>query len=75
MFEAQSRTNGAGSSLRRLAGLLVPPICVTCRRACDRERPLCGDCTRELNASPVLRGDPPDGIEAIVSCAPHEGVA
>jgi predicted amidophosphoribosyltransferase len=30
---------------------------------------------RELNRSVVLRGDPPEGIDRIVSCADHDGVA
>ena len=64
-----------GALARGLARLLAPPLCVVCRRACEPAREICGDMHRELNAGPVLRHDPPDGVAAVVSCAPHDGVA
>jgi predicted amidophosphoribosyltransferase len=36
---------------------------------------VCGDCVRDLNQSPVLRGEPPEGVDRIASCADHDGVA
>jgi predicted amidophosphoribosyltransferase len=58
-----------------LARLLAPPLCVVCRARCDQAMPLCPECTGELNLAPVIRKSPPSGISAVVSCAPHEGVA
>lgn len=67
---------GGWGRLRGLAGLLVPPLCVVCRRSCDDPaRELCGECVRDLNAGPALRDDPPEGLVGIVSCAPHDGTA
>jgi len=69
-----SRGNRPVSLPLRLGRLLVPPLCPGCGRALTAPL-LCGDCHRELNRAPVLRHDPPPGVAAIVSCAPHEGVA
>lgn len=69
-----SRGNQPASLPLRLGRLLLPPLCPGCGRALTAPL-LCGDCHRELNRAPVLRHDPPPGVAAIVSCAPHEGVA
>ncbi len=75
MITGPAGDGAADGSLRALARLLVPPLCVACRQACPPSRDICGRCTRELNAAPVLRDDPPAGVAGAVSCAPHEGTA
>lgn len=60
--------------LTRFCGWLVPARCPLCRRPVDPDRLVCGECMRELNRAPVLREDPPEGVDRIVSCADHEGV-
>ncbi|MGA7436015.1 MAG: hypothetical protein WBW44_10425 [Solirubrobacterales bacterium] len=57
-----------------LSRLLVPPICVVCRDACDRRSTLCSGCRDELDASGPLYEDPPPGIDRIVAVTPHEGI-
>lgn len=59
--------------LDRIAGMFVPSRCPLCRGAIDPELLVCGECMRELNRSPVLRGEPPEGVDRIVSCADHDG--
>lgn len=58
-----------------LARLFVPANCVLCRARAGPGVPLCGGCVRDLNRSLVIRDDPPEGIDRIVSCADHAGVA
>lgn len=65
----------AGSLPVRLLRLLVPSLCPCCGGPAASGRALCATCTTELNAAPTVRTDPPPGITAIASCAPHEGVA
>ncbi|MCB8914954.1 MAG: ComF family protein [Thermoleophilales bacterium] len=59
----------------RVAGFLVPSLCPLCRQVADPVSPICGDCMRELNRSVVLREDPPEGVDQMVSCADHDGIA
>ncbi|MBN8868094.1 MAG: ComF family protein [Solirubrobacterales bacterium] len=54
--------------------LLSPPLCPVCRARTGPESPLCGECLRALNRSPVLRRDPPPGVFRVASCADHDGV-
>ncbi|MBN8868487.1 MAG: ComF family protein [Solirubrobacterales bacterium] len=61
--------------LGHFCGWLVPARCPLCRRVADPNVLVCGECVRELNRSPVLRGDPPEGVDRIASCADHDGVA
>lgn len=63
------------SATTRLLRLLVPPLCPGCGRAADPALPVCAACVGELNRAPALRGDAPDGLADLVSCAPHEEVA
>lgn len=53
---------------------LVPPRCVVCRAEADPDALICGGCVRALNSSPMIRADPPEGVDRIVSCADHDGV-
>lgn len=61
--------------MRSLAALLVPPLCAACDRPCRRAGVLCGDCGRALRDTPVARGGPPPGLDAVFSAAVHDGVA
>ena len=61
--------------MRRLAGALVPSLCVACRRPCGAAEVLCAGCDRELRAAPQVSGDPPAGLDACWSLAPYRGVA
>lgn len=57
------------------ARLLVPSRCPLCRGMAEPDTLVCGRCIRELNRSPVLHEKPPEGVERIVSCADHAGIA
>lgn len=59
----------------RLARLAVPSSCPLCRSSLEPDALICGGCIRELNQSQVLRGDPPEGVDRISSCADHDGTA
>lgn len=60
---------------QRLLRLILPPLCPGCSRAVESGEMLCGRCMAGLNRAAVIRADPPEDVDAIVSCAPHEGVA
>lgn len=55
--------------------LLLPPLCPGCSRAVESGELVCARCMSALNRAAIIRGDPPEGISAIASCAPHEGAA
>ena len=59
----------------RLARFLVPSRCPLCRASCDPAALICGECMRCLNRSPLIREEPPEGVDRIVSCGDHAGVA
>ncbi|MCB0858579.1 MAG: ComF family protein [Solirubrobacterales bacterium] len=59
----------------RLARWAVPSSCPLCRSSLGPDALICGGCVRELNRSQVLRGDPPEGVDRISSCADHDGTA
>ena len=59
----------------RVASWFVPSRCPLCGAAVDPESLICGSCMRELNRSPVLRTEPPEGVDRIASCADHDGIA
>jgi predicted amidophosphoribosyltransferase len=52
-----------------------PPACVACRSPCDGAAWLCADCVHELNAEAPLWGDPPPGVDQVISGFDHEGPA
>lgn len=58
----------------RLAGILVPALCACCREGCERGRLVCEGCLWDLDAAGPIGGEPPVGIEGIVSVAPHDGI-
>ncbi len=58
----------------RLARLLVPPTCATCRSPCDPDRSICAYCVRELDLSGPIRGPGLPGVDSIRSVASHTGV-
>jgi predicted amidophosphoribosyltransferase len=60
---------------RGLLRLLSPPSCVVCRAACAGDSKLCEDCVGELNAESPVWGDPPPGVQHVVSSFRHDGVA
>ena len=62
-------------AIRDLAALLVPPLCATCGAGCGGDEVICGRCAAELRAAPVLAGQPPPGLDACWSAAPHAGIA
>jgi predicted amidophosphoribosyltransferase len=58
-----------------VAGLVAPPLCAACGRACRAEAVLCTRCSRSLaGATPIFSGGP-GGIDRVWSSAPHDGVA
>ncbi len=59
----------------RLARWTVPSSCPLCRSSLEPDALICGGCIRDLNQSRVLRGDPPEGVDRISSCADHDGTA
>ena len=73
----------------RIASIFVPALCVACQGPAadipankgDRysagacRNLLCRSCLLELEEGGPICGDPPPGIDGIVSCAAHEGVA
>lgn len=59
----------------RIIRSLVPSLCPLCRGAVEPDYLLCSSCIGSLNAASVIRDDPPEGIDRVVSCAGHEGVA
>ena len=59
----------------RIFRSLVPARCPVCREPVDPDYLLCGTCIGVLNEASVIRDDPPEGIDQVVSCADHEGVA
>ena len=54
---------------------LVPALCVACRGSASGDGLLCGRCLADLESSGPLHGKPPPGVDRIVSCAGHDGVA
>lgn len=57
----------------RLIGLMLPPRCGICGRACAPTTPICASCASYLQACPVIRAFVPGTREAW-SLGPHEGV-
>ena len=58
-----------------VTSFFVPPLCVACRGNADSTSLLCGGCLADLESSGPVRGRPPPGVDRLVSCAGHEGVA
>lgn len=59
----------------QVARWAVPSSCPLCRSPLESGALVCGRCIRELNRSQVIRGDPPEGVDRISSCADHNGTA
>jgi predicted amidophosphoribosyltransferase len=57
------------------AGLIAPPLCAACGRACRAEAVLCTRCSRSLAAATPLLASGPQGIDRAWSSASHDGVA
>jgi predicted amidophosphoribosyltransferase len=58
-----------------VAALLVPSLCLACRRGASGSSTLCPGCWDELGRCGPLRGSPPPGLREAVSAARNEGVA
>jgi predicted amidophosphoribosyltransferase len=54
---------------------LCPPVCAACRSTCAADALLCAGCVHELNSEIPIWGDPPSGVDDVVSSFPHEGAA
>ncbi len=52
---------------------MVPSRCPLCRAPPVSGGLICGECMRSLNYCQVLRGNPPEGVDRISSCADHDG--
>jgi len=63
-------------SLQPLLFRLLPPLCLTCRRAAPAaDVLLCERCDQALDALRPVRPIPPPGVTEAWSAAPHQGVA
>ena len=60
--------------LAELLGIVVPPRCAICARACGPREQLCERCEAELGRL-VSRQTPVPGLDAVWSAAPYEGIA
>ena len=60
---------------RPVTAFFIPSLCVACRGSADSTSLLCGDCLADLESSGPVRGKPPPGVDRLVSCAGHDGVA
>lgn len=59
----------------RLAALLVPSLCLACRRSVAGLVALCSACAADLARVGPLVGSPPHGLRGAISAARNEGVA
>jgi predicted amidophosphoribosyltransferase len=63
------------SALATIARMLAAPLCAACGSACPADEVVCASCDRRLRASVPPSAGPPPGLDAIHSCAGHDGVA
>ncbi len=62
------------AALRAIAGLLVPPLCPSCRAPCASEAAICAPCASRLARMPAGRA-PLARVGEVSWAAPYDGVA
>lgn len=61
--------------LEAILGVVAPPLCVVCGRACAASRSLCEECAAELARSRAAAGPRPAGVDVAWAAAAYDGVA